>query len=76
MSWEFAPPYTKPATRWAMECCDGCAATYYETEDSAIRTFIGHAKIGHRARLFAPGSWLEDINAVYVSASPRAAKEQ
>ncbi len=41
--------------QWIMQCWDGCALTFWESEDAAIEAFRGQRAIGHRAALFSPG---------------------
>jgi hypothetical protein len=52
-------PQTTPLdtiqTKWVMQCCDGCALTFWDTEDAAVSAFRGHRAIGHHAILLAPG---------------------
>lgn len=48
-------PLDVTQTKWIMQCCDGCALTFWDTEDAAISAFRGHQAIGHHAVLFAPG---------------------
>jgi len=42
---------------WAMMCLDGCAATFFTDEISAVTAFQGHYKIHHRAILCSPGTY-------------------